>query len=369
MALRGFGLNASGALQGLDQKLDQYTTGPDAVSSILWPNVGTMYASNFGVLVDKLNQRNLSLMMGGFVPGGRAQYDTGQMAHFTLVQSMGARYLGLGQSEQVHKHFQMGQTSGFEMCFAPSTNRCWRSQQKTSRFDNAEHCHALTFTGDCPAPGAQDGRYLAYIEEGTRADVLPGRVSAYAAFRRFSSAIEQLSGDKLFALTRCVFTHYYLQTGLYTLAGAELSGGPQAQLTYAFTRGAAKQYGTLLLSNVCSFTRWGHKVPGDPSPSASCETGADHGDTCGTSYSAMKRMLYTLIMYDTATAGFEVYYYYPPGVRNGSLSPIGRIQARAKNWTDTHLPPERGVHVASKRTTHSKIPPPPPFFQCASRGG
>lgn len=248
MALRGFGTNASGALQDVDELLDQYTTGRDAVSSVLWPNVATAAASNFVDLIGKLNQRNLSLMMGGFVPGGRNQFDTSRLRNFGAVQSLGVRYLGFGQSEQ-------------------------------------------------------DGRYLAYLEEGkydvsgTTTGDTTGRFPAYTAFRHYSSTIERLAGEKLYALDRGVFVHYYLQTGLYTLAGAELSGGLNAQLTYAFVRGAAKQYGTLLLSNVCSFTRWGHKIPADPSPTPSCERGSDHGDTCGTSYSAMKRMLYTLMMY------------------------------------------------------------------------
>jgi hypothetical protein len=297
MALRGFGVNASGALQDLDALLDQYTTGPDAVSSILWPNLRTAAAPNFGELVEKLNRRNLSLMMGGFVPGGRGQYDVTALPHFTATtQSMGDRFLGLGQSEQ-------------------------------------------------------DGRYLAYLEEGRYAAAGvqggdDGRFSAFAAFRRYSAAIERLSGERLYVLDRSVFTPYYLQTGLYTLAGAELSGGTNTQLSYAFIRGAAKQHGTLLLSNVCSFTRWGHKIPGDPSPSPSCERSSDHGETCGTSYSAMKRILYSLIMYDTATAGFEVYYYQP--TNRSLLTPIGRIQARAKNWADSHMPiAQRGVHIAS----------------------
>ena len=74
--------------------------------------------------------------------------------------------------------------------------------------------------------------------------------------------------------------------------------------------------------------------------------GNDHGDTCGTSYSSMKRMLYTLLMYDAATTGFEVYYYYPPPNQT-KLSPIGRMQARAKSWAEANPPATRGVHVAT----------------------
>jgi hypothetical protein len=40
-------------------------------------------------------------------------------------------------------------------------------------------------------------------------------------------------------------------------------------------------------------------------------------------------------MYDTATSGFEVYWFYP---NNDTLSPIGRMQAAAKNWTNQYGP-------------------------------
>ena len=63
------------------------------------------------------------------------------------------------------------------------------------------------------------------------------------------------------------------------------AGRPPGQLTYAFIRGAAKQHGTLIFDSVCTFTDWGHKVPGDPAPSPTCTNGNDHGPTCGASYS------------------------------------------------------------------------------------
>lgn len=47
---------------------------------------------------------------------------------------------------------------------------------------------------------------------------------------------------------------------VYTMAGSELSGRPPGQLTYSFIRGAAKQHGTLVFNDVCTYTMWGHKV-------------------------------------------------------------------------------------------------------------
>lgn len=276
MALRGFSTSPNGTLLDIREKLEQYTSGLNAVSTVVWPGISTIAAPNFVELATELARRNLSLMVGGFVPGGRQQYDANRLLprsqHLGAAEELGERYLGMGQSEQ-------------------------------------------------------DIRYLwGYSEQsvfGTAADG-GGRLDAYLAFRQYAGAIEGLSGDRLFVLARGVFTHHYLSQGLYTLAGAELSGGPPAQLSYAFARGAAKQYGTLLLSNVCSFTKWGHKVPGDPN--TDCSSGSDHGDTCGTSYSAMRRMMWTLLMYDAAVSGFEVFYYYPPPNQT-KLSPIGHFHS------------------------------------------
>ena len=104
MALRGFNAAPNGTLLDINEKLDQYTTGPDAVSSVLWPGISVVAASNFPALVGELNRRNLSLLIGGFVPGGRNQYDAGRLLpepeHLGAARSMGPRYLGMGQSEQ-----------------------------------------------------------------------------------------------------------------------------------------------------------------------------------------------------------------------------------------------------------------------------
>lgn len=58
----------------------------------------------------------------------------------------------------------------------------------------------------------------------------------------------------------------------------------------------------------------------------------------------MKRMMYTLLMYDTAAAGLEVYLFYP---QNTTLSPMGTMLSAAKKWADTTPIPDRGVHLAT----------------------
>ena len=99
------------------------------MSSVLWPGISTVAAPNFAELVGELNRRNLSILIGGFVPGkitshllsflcfdshgpvlivaiagGRQQYDASMLVlraeHVGAAESMGPRYLGMGQSEQ-----------------------------------------------------------------------------------------------------------------------------------------------------------------------------------------------------------------------------------------------------------------------------
>jgi hypothetical protein len=241
MSLRGFPQDGRGNLI-FNKSLDKYTgvLAPDNdVCSIIWPGISTIAAPNFPDLVAELKRRDLGMLVGGFVPGGRQQFDASNLLpfnqHLGAAKAMGPKYLGLGQSEQDIRYL-------------------WGYSR------NADMGPMLPSAGG----GLNSNRF-----------------DAYRSFREYASEIEELSGDDLFVLARGVFTHYYLQTGVYTIAGAEESGGPPAQLTYAFLRGAAKQYGTLVLSNVCSFTRWGHKIPGDPSPSHACTSGGDHGPTCG----------------------------------------------------------------------------------------
>jgi hypothetical protein len=153
MALRGFGTDPNGSLLNINQSLDLYTTGADAVSSVLWPGISTVAAPNFLELVSELNRRNLSILIGGFVPGGTNQYDASRLLprseHVGAAETMGSRYLGMGQSEQDIRYL-------------------WGYTQEA------------TFG---TAPGG-------------------GRFSAYEAFRRYAGSIEDLSADRLFVLAR-----------------------------------------------------------------------------------------------------------------------------------------------------------------------
>jgi hypothetical protein len=83
------------------------------------------------------------------------------------------------------------------------------------------------------------------------------RFEQLVAFRDFSDAAEERLARTLGALASSTFAvHSWLQTGFYTNAGAETSqSNGNAQVLYAFVRGAAKQYGHTMVrifrQNIC----------------------------------------------------------------------------------------------------------------------
>ena len=102
---------------------------------------------------------------------------------------------------------------------------------------------------------SQDVRYLwGYAAHA----VLPGatqRFEQLVRFRDFSWNIEYKALGSLSALASTVYgVHHWLKTGLYSLVGAETSqSNGNAQVLYAFVRGAAKQYGALWFGQVSIF--------------------------------------------------------------------------------------------------------------------
>ena len=112
----------------------------------------------------------------------------------------------------------------------------------------------------------QDVRYLwGYASHAALASPMQ-RFEQLVLFRDFSFNIEYKAIGRLSALASTVYgVHHWLKTGLYTIAGAETSqSNGNAQVLYAFVRGAAKQYGTLWFGQVSIFNWFGHKIPGDP---------------------------------------------------------------------------------------------------------
>ena len=225
------------------------------------------------------------------------------------------------------------------------------------------------------ANGEQDGHYFgAFIGEELPLSNKP--INQYIAFRDYFDKMESILGPKMTTLLSSTYPHYQLKTGLYTLAGAETSQhGPNAQLRYAFIRGAGKQYGVLWFGNVSVYNRFGHKVypkktnkHGRPSKKREysnplngnyvCTSnvsldgyktdsiGDPFGPTCGTSLNIMKRLMYAQMLYNSGYTSFEGGWFYDNN-KGEELSPIGLIQHNAYLWMSKKTLPTLGVHLTT----------------------
>lgn len=234
------------------------------------------------------------------------------------------------------------------------------------------------------ANGEQDGHYFgAFIGEELPLNNEP--VDQYIAFRDYFDKTETTLGPKMTTLLSSTYPHYQLKTGLYTVAGAETSQhGPNAQLRYAFIRGAGKQYGVLWFGNVSVYNRFGHKVyfkktnkqgksekppkrtktkEGKSNPkqplidyvfpnNASLpeylinSVGDPFGPTCGTSLNLMKRLMYSQMMYNSGYTSFEGGWFYDNN-KGEELSPIGLIQHNAYLWTQKMPMSSLGVQLTT----------------------
>ena len=244
------------------------------------------------------------------------------------------------------------------------------------------------------ANGEQDGHYFGgFAREQLPLNKRPE--DQYLNFREYFHGMETILGPRLTTLLSSTYPHHQLKTGLYTLAGAETSQhGPNAQLRYAFIRGAGKQYGVIWFGNVSVYNRFGHKKYAMPTEkvtsSESMKSAAgDHdkqsfrqnkldqkgrklakimseknfqcvqnvtipgygrdklgdpfGPTCGTSLNLMKRLMYAQMLYNSGYVSFEDGWFY--GSQNDTLSPIGLIQHHAFLWTQGVPLLAQGVHV------------------------
>ena len=279
-AVRGFdmGANASWA-QTLDLYLGEERDGGLALGNIVWPGYGVALHPAWPQLAALLRSRGVAATdLGGFVPGGMQDFDA-RSAEPTF--SEGAAALG-------------GLFLGFDM-------------------------------------GEQDVRYLWGYAHHVSGPGPRQRAEQLAAFLDYSSNIELKAEGRLVALSSSVFAvHHWAKSGLYTLLGSETSqSNGNAQVLLAFDRGAAKQFGQLWYGQVSIFDWFGYKVPGDPSPSPDCVDQSSHGPTCGTSLNLMKRLLYSQLAYDSAYFAFEGMWTFSG---NNSITPIGRIQQRARRF-------------------------------------
>jgi hypothetical protein len=264
-SLRGFGIDHD-RLVDFDKALDNYVVTND-LGRVIWPSYPILFAKNLDALADAIARRGLYLFdVWGYVPGSGPggywqQFKPPAQVFEMLSAKLGPRWLGTDIGEQ-------------------------------------------------------DGRYIGgYADQMTPAGV--DRWQQYFNFQRHFERMSDDLGHRHATLVSLQFGHYLLKDGGYTLIGAETAQClPNAQVYYAFIRGAGKQYGVPWFGNVSIYNRWGFKSYGGGQ------------ETDGTSLSLMKRLMYSQILYNSSVAGFEAGFFYP----DGRLSPIGRIQQSAQRW-------------------------------------
>jgi hypothetical protein len=270
--------------------------GPQGLANVVWPGADSALHGNWPVLAALFESRGLPAVdLGGFVPGGLQEYDSSAATNYTEgVAILGQRFVGFDMGEQDVRYL-------------------WGYSDRTS-----------TFAGPT------------------------SRFERLVSFRDFSDAIEERLARTLAALASSNYAvHHWLKTGFYTSAGAETSqSNGNAQVLYAFVRGAAKQYGSLWFGQVSIYNSFGFKVPGDENPSPACVDQSSHSATCGTSYSLMKRLMYSQLAYNSAYFAFEGGLQY--SMNQSALTPIGAMQLAARAFFAAAAAPPAptlGVHA------------------------
>jgi hypothetical protein len=275
VTLRGFGTEDN-RIVGYEQELDTYTV-THRLGDVVWPAYPILFTENLGELADEIMQRDLFLFdIWGYVPGS-----------------------GPG---------------GYWQQFHPPAGVFDMLESKLG-----DHWLGMDV-------GEQDGRYVG----GYASQMYPitgDRIAQYLNFQRHFQAMTDELGNKMSTLVSLNFGHYFLKEGEYTLIGAETAQGlPNGQVYYSFIRGAGKQYGVPWFGNASVWNRWGYKNY--------AAEGNDHGATKGTSLSLLKRLLYSHILYNCVFVGYESGW-----LLGDELTPIGRMQQAAVEWTETHGQP------------------------------
>eukprot|EP01050_Picozoa_sp_SAG11_P003444 SAG11_NODE_194_length_12858_cov_28.436946_2_plen_327_part_00 len=192
--------------------------------------------------------------------------------------------------------------------------------------------------------GEQDGRYLSYAPGQYRGR--GGGPSARASelrqsFLHFGEFFDRMAddlGNKLMALNSLWYTHYFARSGMYTALGAETAQGlPNAQLFYAFLRGAAKQFGLWIWGNASVYNRWSFKT-------CAMQAGVCKCSAAGTSLALFRRLMYQQILYGSKIFGFETMGGCGDPGPNSPVSPIAKIQHGGQAFVATT---ELGVHITT----------------------
>lgn len=243
--------NKTKMLTDIKSEIDLYTK-TFRLGNVLWPVYKTLFAENFGELVDEVQKRGLYMFdFWGYVPGSQPQedviwgeYEVPQKAHEALKR-LGDHFLG---------------------------------------FDNGE----------------QDGRYIGGYAK-FASPVADSRKKQYQNFQAHFEKLGNAMKNHMVTLSSLPFLHYFAKEGNTIMLGAETAQAlPNSSMWFSFIRGAAKQYGLLMFGNASIWNRWGYKCY-----ESSGKNGYEWGEDCGTSLSLLRRLIYSHYVYGCEILGFE----------------------------------------------------------------
>eukprot|EP00759_Apiculatamorpha_spiralis_P017111 PhF_6_TR23277/c2_g1_i2/m.32768 len=185
--------------------------------------------------------------------------------------------------------------------------------------DPTIHSYVLSVMGDSFTGmdnGEQDGRYIGGYASQMQWPVSSSSVDQYLHLAEHFQRMTDDLGGVMAGLNSLYFPHYFSQTGLYTMAGAETAQGlPNAQLFYSFLRGAGKQYGVMTFGQASVYNRWGYK-----------QCNATACTTSGSSLALLARLMVNQLLMGQAWYGFESALL----DSNWNITPLGKISLAGK---------------------------------------
>ena len=254
MSLRDLPHDEDDALHEIEEALDLYTKRFD-LGKVFWMRSNIVNAPNLDAFVDAVVRRGGFVFdLWGFVPGSYkknldwGEYTVRPEVHRLFTEKLGDHFIG---------------------------------------YDNGE----------------QDGRYIGSY---TRTQC-PARQSDAFQQRRFYEFFDRMGSQLQHATTALCslnYCHFFARENNCYMLGAETAQAlPNANLWYAYLRGAGKQYGLLWFGNASVYNRFSWKTYDVESTLP--RDGYSYGPNVGTSLSLLRRLIYVEYLYNSDMLGYE----------------------------------------------------------------
>ncbi|MGI6634723.1 MAG: hypothetical protein ACOX7B_06090 [Christensenellales bacterium] len=255
MSLRALSQNKEGELLRIEESLDLYTKHFN-LGRVFWMRANTVTATNLAEFLEAVVARKGYVFdIWGFVPGSYKQgldwgeYTVSDDIHRLFLEKLGDRFIGYDNGEQDGRYIG-----------------AYTSTQCPAKQDN----------------GFQQRRF-------------------YEFFDRMGEQLQHATT----ALCSLNYGHFFARENNAYMIGAETAQAlPNANLWYAYLRGAGKQYGLLWFGNASVYNRFSWKSYEFECPRPDME-GYSYGPTVGTSLSLLRRLLYVEYLYNSDMLGFE----------------------------------------------------------------